>query len=216
MLGEREMRLNLPVSVRSSAAHEDTRRKSYAGSYETSLNVVGENELLFAIRKCWASLWKKHLMLDYARQKIGETVNMAVVVQKMVCAEVAGVTFTADPISGDDSKLVINSSWGLGDQIVSGNVIADRFEVDKLTNEIVSVRLGAKSTESRCASRGGVLQTRVDSDRASSPSLDHHEILELSRICTEIARRFPYPVDIEWALENQTFYILQVRAVTTM
>lgn len=141
---------------------------------------------------------------------------MAVIVQKMICADVAGVTFTADPLSGDNSKLVINSSWGLGDQLVSGNVTADRYDVAKRTNEVTSVRLGNKLTESKCVKGGGTEQIPVDSRRADCPSLDNDQVIELSRICCDIAKRFTYPLDIEWALENRRFFILQVRAITTM
>jgi pyruvate,water dikinase len=141
---------------------------------------------------------------------------MAVIVQKMICAEVAGVAFTMDPVAGDYSKLVINSNWGLGDSVVSGNVIADRYEIDKNSRELTNSRIVLKSRESHCAKDGGIVQTDVDQDRARNPSLNYDQVQTLSSICLDIAGHFQYPIDIEWALKNREFYILQVRPVTTI
>ena len=127
-----------PVAVRSSATAEDLPTASFAGQQDTYLNVVGADAVLDAVRRCWASLWTERAVVY--RNTIGidhRTVALAVVIQRMVDAEVAGVMFTADPVTGSRNHTVIDASPGLGEAVVSGAVNPDRFVVDSATGDVV-------------------------------------------------------------------------------
>jgi pyruvate,water dikinase len=137
------------VAVRSSATAEDLPEAAFAGQQETLLNIIGDQAVLDAVRECWASLWSEHAVVYRARQKVDQaTVKQAVVVQQMVPADVAGVMFTANPVSGVHDELVIDANPGLGEAVVGGMVTPDHFVVDKRSKRVKEQRLG-----SRCASK---------------------------------------------------------------
>ena len=121
-----------PVAVRSSATAEDLPGASFAGQQETYLNIRGEEAVLEAVRKCWASLWTARAIAYRARQNIApDSVALAVVVQELVFADAAGIMFTANPIDGERNETIINAAWGLGEAIVSGAVTPDTITVNK-------------------------------------------------------------------------------------
>src|SRR5205823_10982691 len=112
-----------PVAVRSSANAEDLPNASFAGQQDTYLNVVGDAGLLTAVRACWTSLWNERAIAYRARQQIDPAkLGMAVVVQRMVAADAAGVMFTVNPVTGNEAEIVINATWGLGEALGSGRV----------------------------------------------------------------------------------------------
>jgi pyruvate,water dikinase len=206
---------DLGVAVRSSAIYEDLKTRSYAGSYESYLNVKGTDSLVEYILLCFASAWKKHLLRG-RKNAFDEVGSIALLVQKMICSDVAGVTFTADPVSRDPSKICINSAWGLGDAIVSGRVNADIFCFDKRTMQLKQVRLGEKNVASRCRSSGGSCIENVPPEMIHIPSLTPENALRLALICLKVENEFHFPVDIEWAYSKNDLYLLQVRPITTL
>ena len=125
------------VAVRSSATAEDLADASFAGQQETYLNVRGPDDLLAAVRDCWASLWTERALTYRARQGIDpSSVALAVVVQQMVDAEAAGVMFTANPANGRRDQLVISAAWGLGEAVVSGAVDTDNLVVEGASDHL--------------------------------------------------------------------------------
>ena len=135
-----------PVAVRSSATAEDLPGAAFAGQHDTYLNIVGEAEVLAAVRRCWASLWTDRA-IAYRRQRGIDAPDMriAVIVQDMVDADTAGVLFTANPLTGDASEMVINASYGLGCAVVDGRVSPDSLRIDKATRVPRDRILGDKS-----------------------------------------------------------------------
>ncbi len=135
-----------PVAVRSSAVLEDLPAASFAGQYETFLN-VSSPDVAASLRKCWASIWSRRLVSYCARNRIPhEKIRMAVLVQKMVPAEVSGVLFTLNPLSGVDTEMLLEAAWGLGEGLVSGRVSPDRFVLDVRSRQVLSAEVGEKRT----------------------------------------------------------------------
>jgi len=133
------------VAVRSSATAEDLPDASFAGQQDTYLNISSEEELVKSIQKCWASLWTERAIIYRNREKISqENVDIAVVIQKMVLADSAGVLFTVNPVSENDDEIIINASWGLGESVVSGLVSPDTIVVSKKTGNILSEEIAEK------------------------------------------------------------------------
>src|SRR5215218_8784501 len=134
------------VAVRSSATAEDLPEASFAGQQETYLNVRGERGLLAAVRSCWASLWTARAIGYRRRMGIDERgVALAVVVQRLVPADVSGVLFTADPTTGERTAMLVNAAWGLGESIVGGEVTPDAYRIDKTSLRVTEVTLGTKA-----------------------------------------------------------------------
>ena len=210
------------VAVRSSATAEDLPEAAFAGQQETFLNIVGEKELLEAVRACWASLWSERAILYRARQKIDQTtVKLAVIVQTMVPAEVAGVMFTANPVSGARDELIIDANPGLGEAVVSGIVTPDHFTVHKPSRRIKQQQLGKREVVIRTKVGGGTEQILATQETTNSAALTIPAIRQLSRLGIEIERHYGVPQDVEWAwLPNGSkagkFMILQSRPMTAL
>src|SRR6266571_6818267 len=152
----------LPVAVRSSATAEDLPFASFAGQQETYLNTVGIEAVLDAVRRCWASLWTDRAVSYRASLGIDHrAVRLAVAIQQMVEASVAGVLFTANPLTGRRRQAVIDASPGLGEAVVSGAVNPDHFVVETATGEIVEQRLGEKSLAVRATVGGGTQRVEL-------------------------------------------------------
>ncbi len=209
------------VAVRSSATAEDLPEAAFAGQQETFLNVIGEQALLDAVRRCWASLWSERAMLYRARQNVDQvSVKIAVIVQKMVPADVAGVMFTANPVSGDKGEIVIDASPGLGEAVVSGLVTPDHFVVNKSGLRTKELQVGRREVIIRSKAGGGTEQitpTRKNIDAALSLSAAR----KLARLGKRIERHFAAPQDVEWAWINDgtktgKFLILQARPMTAL
>ena len=193
----------LPVAVRSSATAEDLPDASFAGQQDTYLWVVGEAEVLINVRKCWASLFTARAINYRKNQDIDETeLLMSVVVQKMVNARTAGVSMTMNPINGDRSKIVIDSSWGLGEAVVSGEVTPDNFLVDKIMLQIITANIQQKNIEHVPDMANKCVVTReIESERAKAPSLSDDEVIEICKISKIIEKHYKCPQDIEWAID---------------
>lgn len=212
---------DLPVAVRSSATAEDLPDASFAGQQDTYLWVVGEEAVLEHVRKCWASLFTSRAINYRRHQHIVENeVLMSVVIQKMVNARTAGVAMTLNPTNGDRSTIVIDSSWGLGEAVVSGEVTPDNFLVDKVMMHIVKANIQNKHIEhvpDKATCR--VLTREITDERALRPSLTDQEVKEVCRMAKIIEKHYKCPQDIEWAIdadlpEGQNFTLLQSRPET--
>jgi rifampicin phosphotransferase len=213
---------NGAVAVRSSATAEDLPEAAFAGQQETFLNILGEEELMSAVRACWASLWSERAMLYRVHQKVEQsTVKLAVVVQKMVPADVAGVMFTANPVSGARNELIIDASPGLGEAVVSGMVTPDHFLVNKRSGQIVEQQMGNREVMIRPKTGGGTEQVHLKEEAAPAAVLPPQRVKKLSKLGIEIERHYRAPQDIEWAWvrnsgESGKFFILQARPMTAL
>ncbi|MFZ5814580.1 MAG: PEP/pyruvate-binding domain-containing protein [Bacillota bacterium] len=204
------------VAVRSSATAEDLPTASFAGQQESFLGVTGERDLLDAVRRCWSSLWTARAMAYRAEQSIGDdAVSLAVVVQRMVPADAAGVLFSADPVTGDRSRVVINASWGLGDLVVGGRVSPDTLEADKLTGRLLRVTVGTKEVQ-RLQDPHGIVEVPVDPVKRSQVALTEPEVERLVRMARQVEEAFGAPQDIEWAIAGDQIFLLQARPITTL
>jgi phosphohistidine swiveling domain-containing protein len=204
------------VAVRSSATAEDLPEASFAGQQETYLNVQGASAVLDAVRHCWASLWTARAIGYRARHGIGvEGLSLAVVVQLLIPAEAAGIMFTADPMTGRRSEAVINAAWGLGEAVVGGQVTPDSYRVRKETGEVVERQIAEKSVMT-VPVQGGTRTEPVPDDLRRAPVLDDEQAAELVGLGLEIEELYGEPRDIEWALADGAFAILQARPITAL
>ncbi|MDQ0616636.1 PEP/pyruvate-binding domain-containing protein [Arthrobacter globiformis] len=211
----------VPVAVRSSATAEDLPFASFAGQQDTYLNVIDAVALLDAVRKCWASLWTDRAVAYRASRNIDPvTVALAVVVQRMVDADAAGVMFTANPVTGRRREAVIDASPGLGEAVVSGAVNPDHFVVDTASGAIRQRRLGDKRTAVRPLPAGGtefVEQTAGDQGVQNQPCLTDAQIRELTALGSKAEAHFGAPQDTEWALDGDgKVWLTQSRPITTL
>jgi phosphohistidine swiveling domain-containing protein len=204
------------VAVRSSATAEDLPGFSFAGQQDTYLGIQGDEPLLDAVRRCWASLWTARAIAY--RQTRGfrhQDVYIAVVVQEMFPSEVSGVLFTVDPLSGDRGRILVNASWGLGEAIVSGLVSPDHWILDKTTGAVQEEHLGDKVERiDQKADGSGVAHRKVEHDDRTRRSLSDHQLAELARIGRTIESHYGYPQDVEWGYADGKFAVLQAREVT--
>jgi len=218
-----ERKTNSPqvkVAVRSSATSEDLPDASFAGQQDTYLNVKGEDALVHYVQKCWSSLYTPRAI--FYREEKGfphEKVLISVGVQKMVESEVSGVIFTLDPVNGDPSKIIIESSWGLGEALVAGVVRPDRFIVDKGTLQIVHKEIVPKMVEHVPNHETGLTMEReVPAERRNAASLGDEQVVELARLARDIEDHYQTPQDVEFAVERsksgQKVYVVQTRPET--
>lgn len=207
----------LRVAVRSSATAEDLPGASFAGQQETYLNICGDDALLEHIKRCWASLWTaRAVSYRHAQGFDQQKVALAVVVQAMIEADVAGILFTANPVNQRRDEIVINASWGLGEAVVSGLVTPDTFIVRKHDGGIVAREIATKDRAIRYAADVGTHEVELPPERRTIPSLSDAEVLELARLGERIETYYRAPMDVEWALRGGKFYILQARPITTL
>lgn len=208
----------LPVAVRSSATAEDLPFASFAGQQDTYLNIVGTEALLDAVRRCWASLWTDRAVSYRATNAIDQhSVRLAVIVQQMVDADVAGILFTANPLTGTRQQAVIDATPGLGEAVVSGAVNPDHFIVQTATGEIVEHHISAKQMLIRAVAGGGTEQVTLDTPQQQQASLDDTTIRALAKLGQQVEDHYQAPQDIEWALDSQDkLWLTQARPITTL
>lgn len=192
---------DVSVAVRSSATAEDSIGASFAGEFETWVDVRGIDSVLEHVRKCYAAVYSGRVLDYLAHQQIDpHEIEMAVVVQKTVRARAAGVMFTISPVSGDRSRVVIEASYGLGLAVVGGEVTPDRFVVDKVTLETTEEVLGDKRIEYR---RGDIPPTDVAPDQQTHMCLKQPEVQALVRYGKQLERLHGSPQDIEFAVDEE-------------
>jgi hypothetical protein len=205
------------VAVRSSATAEDLSEHSFAGQYDTYLGIASLQDCLQAIKKCWASVWTDRAYEYRRRNGIDHTqVEMAVIVQSLVCADASGVIFTVAPATARRDTMTIESCFGLGDAVVAGYVTPDRFTVDKANLNIVSKTISEKKLQTVPDNRGGVQQRTIDGPRAFAPSIDEPFVGKIAELAKAVEAEFGCPQDIEWAVHGTDIYLLQSRPITTL
>jgi pyruvate,water dikinase len=207
-----------PVAVRSSAIGEDSREATFAGQQETYLWVRGAPHVCDAVRDCWVSLYSPPAITYRARLGDGGGAPaMGVAVQAMVDAEVSGVMFTCNPVSGDPSMVAINASWGLGLAVVGGEVTPDDWLLSKVTREIVREHVHAKEVEYVPDPEGrGTVRREVPADRREAACLDATALEALVDVGRSVERYYGSAQDIEWAIARDgELFVLQSRPVTT-
>ncbi|MCW5211716.1 hypothetical protein VU04_02265 [Desulfobulbus sp. TB] len=202
-------------AVRSSATTDDLSEASFAGQHATYYYVERAN-LLRMIQYCWASLWSKEAVSYRNRYGLEHSVAMAVVIQEMVCSEISGITFTADPITGAD-KIVIEASWGMGAAIVDGRVTPDRYTLDCKSLQVIKQRIAEKSVmvpsklQSATSSRLTEVPPGLQQQQTLSPKL----LKTVAGWALKAEKYFGFPVSIEWAFVDNNFYILQSRPIAS-
>jgi pyruvate,water dikinase len=207
-----------PVAVRSSATAEDTEAASFAGMNETFLNVCGADAVVDAVRRCWSSLFGARTIFYRAEKGLPQAdMEIAVVVQRQVDVERAGVMFTVDPASGARDRIVIEGAFGLGEAVVSGRVSPDRYVVDKSTLAILAREIHPKTAVVEARSGGGTSLREVSGDETLRPTLSDHEVRELAELGRQIERHYEAPQDTEWAIDvDGRAWMLQARPVTAL
>ena len=195
------------VAVRSSATAEDLDDASFAGQQDTFLNVKSD-EVIDAVKKCWASLWTIRAMSYRKKQGISnDGLAMAVVVQEMCNADVSGVLFTVSPFS--NQSCIIESNWGLGESVVSGSITPDSFELSRDTGKVVNETI---ATKQEMITDTGI--TKISEDQQNVPSLTNEQLQKLCRLGLEVETLYKQPMDIEWGLTGEVFFLLQARPIT--
>ncbi len=205
------------VAVRSSATTEDLSTASFAGQQETFLNIRGEKDLLENIKKCWASLYTARAV--YYRNKnnfSNETSLIAVVIQKMVDSEKSGVMFTVNPLTNNNTELVIEGVFGLGEGIVSGTVEPDTYILNKNSGELKNKRIGTKKVMFIKNNYGKTEIKNIDLGMQEKEVLTFQELNELYTQGLKIEEHYSWPQDIEFAIEKGEVYIVQSRPITTL
>ncbi|XGV97536.1 MAG: phosphoenolpyruvate synthase [Leptolyngbya sp. BL-A-14] len=202
-------------AVRSSATAEDLPTASFAGQQDTYLNIVGTEAILKRISQCWASLFTERAVIYRLQNGFDHRkVYLAVVVQKMVFPQVAGILFTADPVTGHRKVSSIDASFGLGEALVSGLVNADSYKVRN--GKVIDKTISTKKLAIDVLKDGGTKAREIESEQQNQQALTDDQIVQLERIGRTIEAHFSSPQDIEWCLVDDTFYMVQSRPITTL
>jgi rifampicin phosphotransferase len=202
-------------AVRSSATAEDLPTASFAGQQDTYLNVVGPAAILQHVSRCWASLFTERAVIYRLRNGLDHRkVHMAVVVQQMVFSQVAGILFTADPVTGNRKVTSVEAGFGLGEALVSGLVNADVYKVRH--GEVVAKKLATKQLAIYASPAGGTQEQAIEPERQAQPALTDAQVVRLAQLGRRIEAHFGRPQDIEWCLADDDFQIVQSRPITTL
>lgn len=202
-------------AVRSSATAEDLPTASFAGQQDSFLNIIGSEEIVKHIGKCWASLFTERAVIYRMRNGFDHrTVRLAVVVQKMVFAQAAGIMFTADPVTAHRKVISIDAGFGLGEAMVSGRVNPDVYKVRE--GMVIDRTIATKTVEVHAMREGGTIEREIEPERRNEQVLSEDRIVELERIGRTIEKHFGTPQDIEWCLVDDAFHVVQSRPITTL
>ncbi len=205
------------VAVRSSATAEDSASAAWAGQLDSFLNTT-ENTLLENVKRCWASLFTpRAIFYRFEKELHKEKISVAVVIQKMVDSEVSGIAFSVHPVTEDRNQIIIEAGYGLGEAIVSGQVTPDAYVVTKDDLNILDKNVYAQERGIyRNKNNDGNEWRDIAKNEAEKQCLSDEQIIELSKLIIKIEKHYNFPCDIEWAMENNTFYIVQSRPITTL
>jgi len=211
------------VAVRSSATAEDLPDASFAGQQRTFLNIQGEDSVVSAVQKCWASLFEPRAIFYRNEQGYDHfKVGIAVPVQRMVQSEAAGVLFTIEPLNNDHGKILIEGIFGLGEAIVSGDLTPDQYTVDKQYLTIMDKKIVkqewqlARNLKAKPQDLETNIKMHVPADKQQTQKISDEDIIHLARIGKQLEEHYKTPQDIEWAKEGKSLYIVQTRPVTTI
>lgn len=215
-LATHSQQVDPPVAVRSSAVGEDGQAASFAGQYETYLNVVGPTALYQAIVRCWTSA--QNTRVSAYRQQQGQGVTpgqMAVLVQLLIAADVAVIAFSANPVTGNTDEMIINAAWGLGESLVGGTVTPDSYTVRKADRVVTQQQQAAKSVMTILAPQG-VSEVPVPRPMQRLSALTAAQVQEVTTLALTLEQEMGWPVDIECAYQGGVLYLLQCRPITTL
>ncbi|MEO3805397.1 rifamycin-inactivating phosphotransferase [Nonomuraea sp. B1E8] len=202
-------------AVRSSATAEDLPTASFAGQQDSYLNVVGLDAVLRHVRRCWASLFTERAVTYRCRNGFDHRrVRMAVVVQRMVFPDAAGILFTADPVTSNRKAATVEAGWGLGEALVSGLVAGDVYTVRD--DQVVTTEVATKTRFVEASPGGGTQEAPTDPRRQTQPALTEAQVVRLVRLGRRVEEHFGRPQDIEWCLAGDDFHIVQSRPITTL
>lgn len=200
------------VAVRSSATSEDGAITSFAGQQETILGVTGSAAVMDAVRRCWESLRSERALAYRRRQGIDDAeLAMAVVVQRLISAEVSGVLFTRDPLDPEGKRMLVEASWGLGETIVSGRVSPDRYWLEFDTGEVLQQEISVKK---HMTTPHG--PSEVSTEKQAQPCLNQAQLKLLTELGRKVEALEGQPRDIEWAYADGRFWLLQARPITAI
>ena len=204
------------VAVRSSAIDEDGRFASFAGQYETYLNLTGDAAVADAVLRCWHSTGAERVT-EY-RQRYGlalDSIEMAVLVQQLVPADSSAVIFSANPVTHNRDEVVINASWGLGESIVGGTVNPDTFTIDKRDLTVTESKISDKEVMTVLAA-GGTKEVPVPRFMRSHPTLSDEQLVTMAQLAMSLEDKMGWPVDVESAYCGEELFLLQCRLITTL
>ncbi|MGC8510853.1 MAG: phosphoenolpyruvate synthase [Acidimicrobiales bacterium] len=207
---------NVRVAVRSSGTGEDASDTSFAGMNATFTNVAGDDEVAKAVVGCWASLYGARVISYRTSRRTTDVPAMGVVVMEMIPSERAGVMFTADPSTGDTSRIVIDAALGQGEVVVSGEVEPDTYVVAKDGPTLEHVRIGTQDFKIVRGPDGEDQQVTLSPSEASARVLSDEEVLDLARLGLAVEAHYGTPQDTEWAIANGHQYLVQSRPITTL
>ncbi|MCA1554190.1 MAG: PEP/pyruvate-binding domain-containing protein [Chloroflexi bacterium] len=205
-----------PVAVRSSAVDEDSSGASFAGQHETYLNVIGDEQVIAAVERCWQSAHSDRAHAYRTQQGLAtEHVRIAVLVQQLVTSDASCVVFSANPVTGNRDEVMINASWGLGESIVGGTVTPDTFVVRKSDLAILDSQIAAKQRMT-ITSPQGTREVDVPRIMRTQPSLNHAQVIEAAQLAIALENEMGYATDVECAFAGGQLYLLQCRPITTL
>jgi pyruvate,water dikinase len=201
------------VAVRSSATLEDGRGGSMAGLAWSEINVRGVDAVLDAVKRVWASLFRPEVLLYDLIAERPTPPEMAVVVQQLIPAEVAGVMFTANPVTRDRGECLISATYGLGQAVVDGDA-SDTFALERLSGRLRRSRLGQKVWRVSAADGLGIARERIGGAEAQAACLDERRLEDLCSLARRIEAWAGAPQDVEFAVWDKRIFVLQARPVT--
>ena len=211
-------RESMYVAVRSSATAEDLPNASFAGQQASFLNVKGPAAIITKVLECWASLFTARAIYYRTKNNFEHSkVLIAVVVQKMVNSDKAGVMFSVNPVTGNEEEIMIECSFGLGEAVVSGSISPDQYIVDKKAEEVKQVNISNKNwmyTLDKKTMRN--VRLTIPQEKATSQALSDFEIIALAKLAKKIEQHYGRPQDLEYAIEGKNIYIVQSRPITTL
>jgi len=203
-------------SVRSSSTMEDLAGAAFAGQHDTYLNCSGADPILDRIKSCFLSLWQDRAIAYRQKQGFDHLLAaMAVVVQRMIPCDVAGVGFSINPISGDLNEMIVDANFGLGESVVSGEGAVDHFEIEKSTRTIRKSVI-ARKTSKVIGVAGGTREEPVADAEAEQPCLTPQQLVQLAELLTQVEDSYRFPQDIEWGFAGGQLHLLQSRPITTI
>lgn len=205
---------DVPVAVRSSACAEDSEAASFAGQQETYLHVRGHEQVRPRVRDCWASFFSERALFYRAQKGSLGDLGMAVVVQRMVEADVAGVLFTCDPVRKRRDRMVVEAVFGLGEAVVSGQVTPDHY-VLKRDGRVQRADINQQPYAIVTVEEGGVRERPLTPEEGGARKVDDAMLAQLARLGDDLEQCSGVPQDIEWAIQDGQLFVLQARPVTT-
>ncbi len=204
------------VAVRSSVAAGDLARTSFPGQMDTFHNLRGTHEVLTAVRECWASVWSARAAgILHTLGTDPHRIIIAPIVQAMVQSEIAGVLFTAHPVTGDAGEMLVEAAYGLGEAVVSGSLTPDRYVIAKRDLEVVTSSAGRKAfkLDLDLEQGRGTRKVPLSEEQARRACLAPDQVRELAALGVAVERHFGGPQDLEWAFSGGTLFVLQTRRI---